>query len=561
MSNIVESQRQPRFSPQFSMYIAIPVILVTGFFLLLGWFFLSWLVGEGWQHHRIAIVVTGLAILLAAFARPIALGVFAIRQHDQDMRDREARRKILDAQAYALQINAARGFNTEVRNDITGDVINVVNPASLAPASKVTNNYLEAPADDQEEDESEIEQPTVEEVVAQISRNSYKIGLGRSLSTGKLLVVNLLKKHIKVIGASQMGKSSMAGALMRIMTQTHDPNHLQIALLDLENQTCHLFEDLPHVVLHRIDGRDIPLIARSHEEVLLYLGYLIDILNYRYKLTKRQVKQLPLIIVYLEELIALKDYFKSRAKAKIKGAEQDYIQLVFNIKEIARRGLKARIQLLACAQCDYRDEDLVEAWVNVKNGVSFSVSPTAAQAAGFMQYELLVENAADSMPGQFVCEMSEVKDLGLAPWFDLEQLLIEWEEEQERLEESQVEGSLAEYQRPYLIATNGRAVNFQETSVSEEISANERIWAENLEVGTDNYENLPEKGLPEAGSQTSETSEAQEDGKYRFTESEKVLVKELYKAYRNIDKVLRHMKRGARWQTHASEILKEEGWL
>lgn len=575
MSKIVESRDQG-LSPQFSLYVAIPLILVTVFALWLAWMFIHWLIGDGWSKYWLAICMVGAALLLIVLAKPIWRAKVAHDLHKQDMMRMDAQRNILEVQAQALQLNAARGFNTEVSNSITGDVINVINPASLAPASRTTNNYLDAQKTDDGEEE-EIEQPTVEEIVAQIPRNSYTIGLGRSLSTGKLLFVNLLKKHIKVIGASQMGKSSMSGALMRIMTETHAPSHLQIALLDLENMTCHLFENLPHVATHRVDGQDIRLVARSHEEVLQYLGYLIDILNYRYTLSKKQVKLLPLIVVYLEEMLALKDYFKSRMNAKIEGAKEDYANLTFCIKEIARRGLKVRMQLLACAQCDYRDEDLVEAWINIKNGLSFSVKVTAAQAAGFMQTDLLQQNSEDSEPGQFVCEMSEVNDLGLAPWFDLEQLLIEWEEEQERLEEGSIE-----YRKPYLIATNGQSTDFQsgedredlgqshqmvveqipldfwEGEVSEEVTVGSGQGLDRSEVSRTNGNNLLGERLPGSTSQTSQTSD---DGKYKFSESEKVLVVELYKAYKNIDRVLGHMKRGARWHKHASETLKEAGLL
>src|SRR2546430_790739 len=481
-NNIVEdrSQRQQHvhvnLSPQFTLYVAIPLAIAAACLMWFFWQLVQWVIGDGWKHHAPAIVIVGIALFLLIFAVPIGKIKFALDRHGQAMKTMDAQRGILEAQKQALMLNAVRGFNTEVSNNITGDVINVINPESLKPASRTTNNYLEAPSEGEGEEE-EIEQPTVEEIIAVIPRNSYQIGMGRSLSTGDLLLVGLLKKHIKLIGASQRGKSSMAGALMRVMTETHDPEYLQIALLDLENQTCHLFELLPHVAEHN----GMPLIARSHEEVVDKLGSLIEILNYRYTLTKKQVRQLPLIVVYLEELIALKDYFKSRMNAKIDGAKEDYSSLVFCIKEIARRGLKIRMQLLACAQCDYRDEDLVEAWINIKNGLSFSVKPTAAQAAGFMQYDLLMENAADDIPGQFVCEMSEVNDLGLAPYFDLEQLLVEWEEEQERIEEL-TEGHVVEYQRPYLIANNGGSVNFQETTIFEDDSANQRRVAENWEV-------------------------------------------------------------------------------
>ncbi len=49
--------------------------------------------------------------------------------------------------------------------------------------------------------------------------------------------------------------------------------------------------------------------------------------------------------------------------------------------------------------------------------------------------------------------------------------------------------------------------------------------------------------------------------KYRFNVEERERIIELYRAYNNIDKVFGHMKRGARWHRHASEILKEAGLL
>ena len=53
------------------------------------------------------------------------------------------------------------------------------------------------------------------------------------------------------------------------------------------------------------------------------------------------------------------------------------------MKKIAARGLKVLVQLLMCAQVDYRDEDLQAALINVTSGMSFCVRVSAAQAAGF----------------------------------------------------------------------------------------------------------------------------------------------------------------------------------
>lgn len=72
-----------------------------------------------------------------------------------------------------------------------------------------------------------------------------------------------------------------------------------------------------------------------------------------------------------------------------------------------------------CAQVDYRDEDLQEALINITGGMSFSVRTSAAQAAGFTQTELLAKCMREDKVGQMVVEMSDCRDLVLAPDYDL----------------------------------------------------------------------------------------------------------------------------------------------
>jgi hypothetical protein len=201
-----------------------------------------------------------------------------------------------------------------------------------------------------------------------------------------------------------------------------------IALLDLEWKTARLFAHAPHVAEILIDDQAIPLVARNEEEVLEHLGYILELMKYRYDLSEQEIDALPLLIVYLEEFIDLKDHFKhliddAKTKEEHERAEQKYARLVHCIKKIARRGLKVHIQLLMCAQADYRDEDLQEALINVTSGMSFCVRPSAARAAGFQRGDLLQRNAASDQLGQAVCEMPDCKDLILAPDFPLRELL------------------------------------------------------------------------------------------------------------------------------------------
>jgi hypothetical protein len=267
---------------------------------------------------------------------------------------------------------------------------------------------------------------TMEQIVRNTQRNSYEVYIGRSMTRpgNPAIKINFYKRHLKLIGASQHGKSSEAAALLEAILRTHDPKHVQVSHLDLENKTSRLFADAPHVLKLRIDGEVVRFHARSYEEVLQHLGYLSSVIDHRYTLSDEELDQLPLIIVYLEEFIDLKDYFKQRASAAPAGperdqAKQDYARLVYFIKKIAARGLKVLVQLLMCAQVDYRDEDLQAALINVTSGMSFCVRVSAAQAAGFYQTELLQRNAREDKVGQAVVEMPDCKDLVLAPEYNL----------------------------------------------------------------------------------------------------------------------------------------------
>jgi len=267
---------------------------------------------------------------------------------------------------------------------------------------------------------------TIEQIVSHTERNSYDIYIGRSMTRPNhpAVRINFYKRHLKLLGASQHGKTSMATALLECILRTHDPNYVQLAMLDHENKASRLFANMPHLAKVRVGDRVVRLHANSEQQVLEHLEYLVGLIDYRYNyLSEEELEQQPLVIVYLEEFIDLKDSFKHRidlvGKDDKEQAKQDYARLLFCIKQIARRGLKVLVQLLMCAQCDYRDEDLQEALINVTSGMAFCLRVTAAQAAGFYQTELLQRNAREDKIGQAVVEMPDCKDLILAPANDL----------------------------------------------------------------------------------------------------------------------------------------------
>lgn len=227
----------------------------------------------------------------------------------------------------------------------------------------------------------------------------------------------------------------MVAAFLDIITKTHDPRHVRIALLDLENQTSKLFSHLPHVATIKQAGKTIKLHARNADEVLERLINVVEIMEYRYTMPKEQLLKQPVLLCYIEEFLALKNEFKSRVgRSKNKGQEakdkavSDYETLIYCIEALAQRGLKARVQMLLCAQVEYSDDDFREALVSVQCGFSFCVRPKAALAAGFQNTELLNRNFRDNKVGQCVVETPDANDLVLAPEFDLEQRLIEYEQ-------------------------------------------------------------------------------------------------------------------------------------
>ncbi|MGH2478492.1 MAG: FtsK/SpoIIIE domain-containing protein, partial [Ktedonobacteraceae bacterium] len=293
--------------------------------------------------------------------------------------------------------------------------------------------------DEQEYAEQILERLSIDVICQHIERNSYTIYLGRSMTKGDgpALPVNFYKQHIKIIGTSQRGKSSMAAIIITIITATHDPACVQLALLDQENITARLFAHLPHLA----SWRGVKLHAQTPEQVTAYLGYLVDMMDYRYTLPTAERKALPLVLMYLEEFLDLKNDLRlqiklfagSGMKQEREEATKRYAQFMMAINKLALRGLKARMQFLLCAHTDYADEDFRDALSQFGICLSFCAKPTAAQAAGFTDYGLLSFNAKEDQAGTAVIEAPGVTDLLLAPDYDIDAHLIDLENRQAQL--------------------------------------------------------------------------------------------------------------------------------
>ncbi len=301
---------------------------------------------------------------------------------------------------------------------------------------------------------------TVEEICSHIKRNSYKIYIGSSLTTiGEPVSISIYKQHLRIIGSSQKGKSSFVAGLIDIVSQTHDPEYVQFALLDKEHKTSRLFASLPHILTVVENDRLIPMHAKSVDEVVVHLEYLLQILEVRYPMSEKRLAKEPLIIVYLEEYLRLKRELQSRCKTALDKdeAQRVYARFTFIMGQIAGEGLKAKIQLWLVSQMDYaeKDSDLQETAGNITSGLSFCLSRPAALASGFLCTELLNRNARDKKPGQAVCETPDFSDLILAPEYDLGKRLAELEEaEMQEEDEEEDDTSTPVYARPYLLSTD-----------------------------------------------------------------------------------------------------------
>src|SRR6266480_1822304 len=225
---------QHQVRPSWSAETVFAVVVSAGVGVWLLFLVLQWVVGQiaVWyvQHLFLAIVLS--VVIGTATLAPLVYKVWKLLEdRHHEVMDRAANRNIL----VTSELNMRRGYNTKYINQVTGVTVESINPETVRPVARnVTNNhFLEGP-ESEEEEEDEVEQPTIEECMAQVKRNSFDVCVGRSIETGEYRIVNVYKKHWKIIGGSQMGKSAAMIANLRMLADTHDPERLTIAPLDLE---------------------------------------------------------------------------------------------------------------------------------------------------------------------------------------------------------------------------------------------------------------------------------------------------------------------------------------
>jgi len=153
------------------------------------------------------------------------------------------------------------------------------------------------------------------------------------------------------------------------------------------------------------DGtRVIPLIALDADDVAAKLLLLVKLLNYR----KERNMDRPLVLVYLEEFLALKLEVDDRTKD----------EMLRNLGILAMRGRKYGIFIMGLAQTGYMNPIERDAARQFRTKLACSMHPKAAQAAGFTNTPLLNEIYKDGRPGEFVIEKPGLSAKILATYED-----------------------------------------------------------------------------------------------------------------------------------------------
>lgn len=265
---------------------------------------------------------------------------------------------------------------------------------------------------------SEAQAPTQEYLLSQLRYNALQVCLGVSATTGQPFTMDLIEgTHYRIIGGSGFGKSCEAAAILDQVTQTNDPDHLLIGLLDLEHKTSKLFEHLPHIAELQVGRKKVDCVATNPDEVAQHLGYLRQELDRRKVMSEHDLAQERFMLIYVEEFLSLR-----------REVDPDLLdQMMKDFSILALRGRKYGLYLLVAAQVDYASKDLRDAMSQFNVNMSFSVKPSAARAAGFSSNDLLKTNFEAKTRGQFVLETTGCSDIFLAPHFDVKAKLRQLE--------------------------------------------------------------------------------------------------------------------------------------
>ena len=548
---------------QAAPWFAICFLVVLLGLILGGWMFVHWLETDAWHTHPIAV-----CIFYAVCASPFAWFAFvAIDRHVEWKKDRNAQRTVVYNQAEALQLNAGRGFNTEVEGGLT--TIRVINPASLAQASKETNNYY-GDSDDEGDDEDipQIESPRPRDEYLNISED-YQPHADEFLSGRKLIA-----------GISGSGKSNSVADVCEEFGRLGVP----MILADTENEyqalgnkrylPNYMLADRSHVTKDNAEQFG-HYILENHKQVILDLTdydaeegawVMVNIIKGMKAWEEKFANELRIPCEFLLEE-APTWLPQNAGESPLKGTEvwQPLQDAFFNnlvrkgrkrglgitvicqrVAEIDKRALQSNAKILH-RQTDindlkkYREMGLKdEETLSLGDGEAYFFSSKVSKK--LIQMRLRNSPHGANTPGLKALQAHSIT--GTPSVLDFQS----WVPEQ---------GGGNGHQE----LARGGLGGFSEVQTSARTTILDGRNYAGWEDGTDTLIIEPVEPLPAELPSVFQASNDAADGKYKFSPSESVIVVELYKAYRSIDKVLGHMERGGRWHKDASRLIREAGLL
>lgn len=126
----------------------IAICIIIAVLMLLLCVFIHWWINDAWNSNPVGVIIVNAVI--------ISLVVYTVwwnmkvryDRHEVWKRRQIAEIGVLEVQPRVIESQAQKGFNTEI---VEGSTIRTINPLSIAPASKMTNNYFGDDGDDEGE--------------------------------------------------------------------------------------------------------------------------------------------------------------------------------------------------------------------------------------------------------------------------------------------------------------------------------------------------------------------------------------------------------------------------
>lgn len=402
----------------------------------------------------------------------------------------------------------------------------------------------------------DIPQIKLSEAVRKLTRNALQVYWGRK-EDGTDCILDLPgSTHTQKSGMTGLGKSYLTLTELYCLHTMNDPEVIQFAYIDLENETTERFHSAPHTwnyVTKNASGRPEvrPAVAVELDSVLTILNAVNQELAYR---DSHKSDPFPYLLVVIEEAEELIDALDELPKA-----DQKSIMRLW--KRIARRGRKRKILLDINVQNTYTDPIMRTAQRQFQLKITAAQQPTTAKSGGFQDLEKLKQLFDMKAKGLFIVNHETGEYFIMTPLIDVDMpdfedpQIVDSEPEDGDPRQGWIENDIQRFQT---VDTDwsDQPENAQKTYTKRSMTTVVNTPAPDLI-------DQPLERVPVFGSPTAETAGTTSEpaGKYQFSAVEKPIVIKLYKKLGTIDAVLETFERGSRWHASASAILRQEGLI